>query len=110
MRNPGGLTPTGDNWEGWEQTVLIEGESAPDVGLQFVTMTDPNGVDYDVLVTAELWGERIMLYYVRKDAPGGWSDPANIESTIIDDGAGTPFDSQALDLDGDGKKSLANST
>ena len=43
-----------------------------------------------------------MLYYV-KDVPGAWADPANIQSVVIDDKPGQPFEAHAVDLNLDGK-------
>ena len=36
-----------------------------------------------------------MLYYV-EDVPGAWADPANIQSTIIDENPGTPFEAHIV--------------
>ena len=59
-----------------------------------------------VMLAAELWNERIMLYYVPADTPGAWADPANIQSTVIDDAPGTPFEARAFDLNLDGKRHI----
>lgn len=50
----------------------------------------------------ELWNERTMLYYV-EDTPGAWADPANIQSVVVDDAPGQPFECHAVDLNLDGK-------
>ena len=49
-----------------------------------------------------------MLYYVPAGLPGAWMDAANIESTVIDDAPGQPFESQAVDLNLDGKHCTVN--
>ena len=99
FKNPGGLGANGENWEGWEQNVLVEG---PDVFIQIIEL-ESAGTTYEVLVTAELWSERIMIYYVPAGVPGAWADPANIQSNVVDPGSGTPFHAWAYDLNMDGK-------
>ncbi|TRY79643.1 hypothetical protein TCAL_12605 [Tigriopus californicus] len=99
MKNPGNLGADGSNWDNWEQNVLIN--EGPDVYLQFEKL-EADGIVYDTFVTGELWTERIMLYYV-EDAPGAWSDPANIQSVIIDEKPGVPFEAHFYDLNNDGK-------
>ena len=41
--------------------------------------------EYSAIVTAELWTERVMIYYVVNE-PGAWADPANIQSMVVDTG------------------------
>ena len=51
--------------------------------------------EYSAIVTAELWTERVMIYYVVNE-PGAWADPANIQSMVVDTGqfsVGTIIDS-----------------
>ena len=43
-----------------------------------------------------------MLYYVW-DKPGAWSDPANIQSVVVDPYCGVPFEANAYDINADGK-------
>ena len=50
----------------------------------------------------ELWTNRVMLYYVW-DKPGAWSDPANIQSVVVDPYCGVPFEANAYDINADGK-------
>ena len=101
LRNPGGLTGEGVGFsQGWEQNVLLV--DGPDVTFEFVKLQGfDDGLTYDVMVTAELWPERIMLYYV-EDAPGAWADPENIRSVVVDDTQGIPFECHAVDLNMDG--------
>eukprot|EP00095_Tigriopus_kingsejongensis_P007119 maker-scaffold303_size215788-snap-gene-1.16 protein:Tk07119 transcript:maker-scaffold303_size215788-snap-gene-1.16-mRNA-1 annotation:"hypothetical protein DAPPUDRAFT_229131" len=99
MKNPGNLGADGANWDNWEQSVLVTG--GPDVYLQFEKL-EAEGTTFDVLVTGELWTERIMLYYV-EDVPGAWSDPANIQSVVVDEKPGVPFEAHFFDLNNDGK-------
>ena len=49
----------------------------------------------------ELWTNRVMMYYVW-DKPGAWSDPANIQSVVIDPDCGVPFEANAYDINADG--------
>jgi len=99
MKNPGNLQPDGTGWTGWEQHVLIEG--GPDVHVTMHTIED-RGQNYSVIVTGELWTNRVMLYYVW-DKPGAWSDPANIQSVVVDPYCGVPFEANAYDINADGK-------
>ena len=39
---------------------------------------EQDGVEYSVIVTSELWSERVMLYYV-ENTPGAWAQPENIK-------------------------------
>jgi len=102
MKNPGNLGPNGENWEGWEQNILIEDVAAPDVLFDMTIFTDPQGNEYDSLVAGELWSKRVMIYYVALDAPGGWSNPDNIRNVIVDPEPGMPFQASPFDLDKDG--------
>ena len=45
-----------------------------------------------------------MLYYV-EDTPGAWSNPSNIQSVLIDDQCGQPFEANGYDLNTDGNTS-----
>jgi len=99
MKNPGDLKPDGTGWTGWEQHVLIE--NGPDVHVTMHTLED-QGQNYSVIVTGELWTNRVMLYYVW-DKPGAWSDPANIQSVVIEPDCGTIFEANAYDINADGK-------
>ena len=51
---------------------------------------------------AELWSERIMLYYVEA-GPGAWLDPFFIKSVVLDTEQGVPFECQLVDLNQDGE-------
>lgn len=42
------------------------------------------------------------MYYV-EDEPGAWSNSNNIQSVVIDDECGTPFEANAYDINSDGK-------
>ena len=53
--------------------------------------------------SGELWTNRVMLYYVW-DKPGAWSDPANIQSVVIEPDCGTIFEANAYDINADGKE------
>ncbi len=99
MKNPGNLGPAGQNWSGWEQFLLVE--DGPDVQVTMHRL-EMGGVTYSVLVTGELWTERIMIYYV-EDLPGAWSRPENIKSVVIDEQCGTPFEANAYDINADGE-------
>ena len=43
-----------------------------------------DGVEYSVIVTSELWSERVMLYYV-ENTPGAWAKPDNIKFVLEQD-------------------------
>lgn len=42
------------------------------------------------------------MYYV-EDEPGAWSNSNNIQSVVIDDECGTPFEANAYDINSDGE-------
>ena len=54
--------------------ILVQG---PDVYFEEMIL-EQDGVEYSVIVTSELWSERVMLYYV-ENIPGAWAKPANIK-------------------------------
>ena len=62
----------------------------------------PDCVEYSVIVTGELWNERIMLYYV-ENSPGAWAVPSNIHSVVVDAAPGQPFEARFGDANNDGK-------
>lgn len=99
LKNPGNLEPSGTGWTNWQQNVLIE--QGPDVHFTMHKLVK-DGVTFSVIVTGELWTERIMLYYVQ-DEPGAWSNPDNIGSVVIDAECGTPFEANAYDINADGE-------
>merc|ERR1711872_1019 len=73
-KNPGGSPPsTGNEWP-WQS----------------------------IIVTGELWNERIMLYYV-ENTPGAWSVPSNIKSVVVDAAPGQPFEARFGDANNDGR-------
>merc|ERR1711997_625740 len=106
LKNPGHLGPDGTGWQGWEQFVLIE--NGPDVVVSMHYL-DYQGTTYSVIVTGELWTERVMLYYV-EDVPGAWSDSSNIKSVVVDENCGLIFETNAYDLNSDGKLELVSSS
>ena len=57
--------------------------------------------NYSAIVTAELWTERIMLYYV-DTAPGAWGHPNGVQSIVVDTGVGQCFEAHWADLNNDG--------
>ena len=48
-----------------------------------------------------------MLYYV-PNVDGGWSDPNNIQSVVIDEMPGQPFEAHGVDINADGKINIEN--
>ena len=80
----------------WRQKDLIE--DGPDVGFRIVNLTSA-GKTFDVVVAGEMWNARLALYWTEN---GDWTDPANIQSRIIDDTTGSIFDVFYSDLNGDG--------
>ena len=57
--------------------------------------------NYSAIVTAELWTERIMLYYVDNN-PGAWGHPTAVQSVVVDTGVGQCFEAHWADLNNDG--------
>jgi len=101
MKNPGGEPPAaGQNWE-WHHYVQVTG--GPDVYFEETVMEicDPDCIEASVIVTGELWTERIMLYYVPNE-PGAWALPTNIKSIVVDANPGQPFEARFADLNNDG--------
>lgn len=99
LRNPGNLGSEGTGWRGWDQNVLIK--EGPDVHFTILTLDGPDDKEYSVIIAGELWSERIMLYYV-ENAPGAWLNTANIQSVVIDDSPGQPFEASVADVNADG--------
>merc|ERR1711992_361676 len=101
-KNPGGSPPsTGNEWP-WESNILLTG--GPDVYFEETLheVCNPDCVEYSVIVTGELWNERIMLYYV-ENSPGAWSVPSNIKSVVVDAAPGQPFEARFGDANNDGR-------
>merc|ERR1712142_218494 len=98
FKNPGTAPPAaGQEWP-WQHFVLVTG--GPDVYFQEEVFTS-NGVEYSMIVTGELWTERVMIYYVVNE-PGAWAIPTNIKSIVVDDAPGQPFEAHFADLNNDG--------
>ncbi len=51
LQNPGDLSADEASWTNWEETVIIEG--GLDVYFEMVTLNDPDGKEYSVLVGGE---------------------------------------------------------
>ena len=86
LKNPGTAPPApGQDWE-WQHFIQSTG---PDVYFEMETFqvcaTEEDCFEYSAIVTAELWTERVMIYYVVNE-PGAWSNPANIQSMVVDTG------------------------
>ena len=64
-------------------------------------MCNPDCFEYSAIVTAELWTERIMIYYV-VNGPGAWAQPGQAQSMVIDTGVGQCFEAHWADLNNDG--------
>merc|ERR1719193_2908644 len=101
-KNPGGSPPsTGNEWP-WESNILLTG--GPDVYFEETLheVCNPDCIEYSIIVTGELWNERIMLYYV-ENTPGAWSVPSNIKSVVVDAAPGQPFEARFGDANNDGR-------
>lgn len=102
FKNPGtGRPEKPGSWE-WQHFVQIN--QGPDVYFE-EQILEHEGVEYSVIVTSELWSERIMLYFV-ENTPGAWANPANIKSVVVDDAPGQPFECHMADLNADGKMEI----
>ena len=87
LKNPGTSPPApGEDWP-WQH--FIQATGGPDVYFEeetFQVCPSPGDcVEYSAIVTAELWTERVMVYYVVNE-PGAWANPANIQSMVVDTG------------------------
>jgi len=106
FKNPGTEPPPAHvNWD-WQHFIQLEG--GPDVYFEetlfYLYPVDGAGqgrIEYSVIVTGELWNERVMLYYV-ENIPGAWADPENIKSVVVDAAPGQPFEAHFADLNNDG--------
>ena len=88
LKNPGTAPPApGSDWP-WQHFILSSG---PDVYFEEeifeVCSTETDCFEYSAIVTAELWTERVMVYFVVNE-PGAWANPANIQSMVVDSGHG----------------------
>jgi len=100
LKNPGTAPPTpGTAWE-WQWFLASEG---PDVYFeeQVFEVCNPDCFEYSAIVTAELWTERVMIYFVVNE-PGAWGHPNNVQSMVIDTGVGQCFEAHWADLNNDG--------
>jgi len=98
FQNPGTPRPSSHgDWE-WESHVLVR--QGPDVYFE-EHILEADGVEYSVIVTAELWDENVMLYYV-ENTPGAWANADQIKSVTIDTEPGQPFECHMADLNLDG--------
>jgi len=84
------------NWR-WPWTTLIE--TGPDVYFE-EQILESEGIEYSVILTSELWSERVMLYFV-ENVPGAW-DSQEIRSVVVDSAPGQPFECHMADLNNDG--------
>ena len=86
LKNPGTAPPApGQDWP-WQHFIQSTG---PDVYFEEETFqvcpTEGDCFEYSAIVTAELWTERVMIYYVVNE-PGAWANPANMQSMVVDTG------------------------
>ena len=58
---------------------------------QVFEVCNPDCFEYSAIVTAELWTERVMIYFVVNE-PGAWGHPNNVQSMVIDTGVGQCFE------------------
>merc|ERR1719431_156786 len=68
FKNPGGEAPSSGHTWAWQHFIILTG--GPDVYFEETLheVCNPDCKEYSVIVTGELWNERIMLYYV-ENAP-----------------------------------------
>jgi len=104
FKNPGGEAPSSGHSWAWQHFIILTG--GPDVYFEETLheVCNPDCKEYSVIVTGELWNERIMLYYVENLAgSGGWGNPHNIQSVVVDAAPGQPFEAKFGDINNDGK-------
>jgi len=101
-QNPGTAKPDAHGDWAWQEHVLVR--QGPDVYFE-EHILESEGVEYSVIVTSELWSERIMLYFV-ENQPGAWAQPENIRSVVVDGAPGQPFECHMVDLNNDGKMEI----
>jgi len=102
LKNPGveSMPSPGHNWD-WQHFIITEG---PDVYFELEEFSGCGSTtcfNYSAIVLAELWTERIMLYYVDNN-PGAWGHPNGVKSLEVDTGVGQCFEAHWADLNNDG--------
>ena len=60
LKNPGGLSGTGDGFTDWEQNILLE--AGPDVFIEFIKL-EAEGATYEVMVTSKLLRKGFLIYF-----------------------------------------------
>jgi hypothetical protein len=65
---------------------------------------DLDGDGIPEVIATSYFTEKLNLYH--SNASDGFADPANVRTVVLDSTAGAVFDSQFVDVDGDGKKDL----
>ena len=68
---------------------------------QVFEVCNPDCFEYSAIVTAELWTERVMIYFVVNE-PGAWGHPGNVQSMVVDTGVGQCFEAHWADVNNDG--------
>lgn len=99
FKNPGTTPPSSGQWP-WESSVLTTG---PDVYFEEtqLELCVPDCALYSVILSGELWTEKIMLYYVEN--PEDWIKSENIKSMVVDSAPGQPFEAHFADINNDGR-------
>ncbi|CAL8095604.1 unnamed protein product [Orchesella dallaii] len=100
LENPGlpiDITPI---LTGWVQHIIHE--DGPDVHFRNIKLTS-GGQEYDCIVAAEFFNERLMLYY---SLNGKWTDWDQVRTIPLDTTVGQTFDLYVYDFNKDGKDDI----
>merc|ERR1719400_2038675 len=101
LKNPGTAPPApGENWD-WQWFIASEGPDVYFEEQEFAGCGATTCYNYSAIVTAELWTERVMIYFVDNEA-GAWGHPNNVQSMVVDTGVGQCFEAHWADVNNDG--------
>ena len=101
LKNPGTSPPApGENWD-WQWFIASEGPDVYFEEQEFAGCGATTCYNYSAIVTAELWTERVMIYFVDNEA-GAWGHPNNVQSMVVDTGVGQCFEAHWADVNNDG--------
>ena len=78
----------------WKEHHMANG---PDI---FYTLFDIDGDGREEIIAAQFFTQRLVCYWTTTT----WADPKSVQSVVIDDTLGSPFDLQWVDLNNDGKQ------
>jgi len=85
----------------WQEHVVSSG---PDIMIHLLWLDGLSSNEQPQIIAAEFFSTEIRLFWTENNSL--WSNSENIQSVVIDNDMGSPFDIQYVDLNNDGKKDL----